>query len=163
VALAVAASAPVSVRFLVSRARLGLVLLSFACAEPTAISPRAGTEATAAHGQLDNSFYFDAAHTTIYVKLGHVRGEEPEPVYAFMRRAFDSADSAGVRRLVIDVRSVAGSDARLLVPLIQGIVTRDRLVRSGGLYVVVGPNSFSPTQRAATLLQRYANPIFVGN
>jgi hypothetical protein len=50
----------------------------------------------------------------------------------------------------------------LLVPLLQGIVTRDRFVQSGGLYVVVGPNSFSAGQNAATLLQRYANPIFVG-
>jgi len=73
----------------------------------------------------------------------------------------ESADSADARRLVIDVRSITTGDARLLVPLIKGIVTHDRFVKSGGLYVVVGPNSFSPTQNAATLLQRYANPIFV--
>jgi hypothetical protein len=74
----------------------------------------------------------------------------------------DSADSAGAQRLVVDLRSIAGSDARLLVPLIKGVVTRDRFVREGGLYVVVGPNSFSPTQNAAILLARYAHPIFVG-
>jgi hypothetical protein len=27
--------------------------------------------------------------------------------------------------------------------------------------LVVGPNSFAPAQNAATLLQRYAKPIFV--
>jgi hypothetical protein len=73
----------------------------------------------------------------------------------------ESADSAAAQRLVVDLRSVAGSDARLLVPLIRGILTRDRFMRGGGLYVVVGPNSFSPTQNAATLLRQYANPIFV--
>src|ERR1700681_4971337 len=137
-----------------SNARLGLILLSFACAEPTAISPGPAAEAIAWQAHQDNSYSFDGAHTTIYVKLIHVRGEGAEPVYAFMRRAFKSADSVGARRLVIDVRSVAGSDARLLVPLIKGIVARDRQLRPGGLYVVVGPNSFSPTQRAATLLRQ---------
>jgi hypothetical protein len=161
--MAVAASAPIPVRFTMSRARLGLILLSLACAEPTAISSRSPAKPIAGQEQQGNSFYSDGAHTTIYVKLVQLRGEGSEPTHAFMRRAFESADSLGAGRLVIDVRSVAGSDARLLVPLIKGIVARDRLVRPGGLYVVVGPNSFSPTQRAATLLRQYANPIFIGN
>jgi hypothetical protein len=50
---------------------------------------------------------------------------------------------------------------RLAVPLVKGVVTRDRFAQGGGLYVVVGPDSFAPTQNAATLLQRYANPTFV--
>jgi hypothetical protein len=145
-----------------SRASLGLVLLALGCAEPTAISPLPTPAAVAGREQV-NSYSIDAAHTTVYVRLVQVRGEGAEPIHAFMRRVFESVDSVGTRRLVIDVRSVAGSDARLLVPLIKGIVARDRLVRRGGLYVVVGPNSFSPTQRAATLLQQYANPIFVGD
>jgi hypothetical protein len=74
---------------------------------------------------------------------------------------FDSADSADARRLVIDLRSITTSDARLLVPLIKGVVTRDRFVQRGGLLLVVGANSFSPVQNAATLLQQYAHPIFV--
>jgi hypothetical protein len=62
---------------------------------------------------------------------------------------------------VIDLRSLTGSDARLLVPLIKGVATRDRFVQAGGLYVVVGPDSFTPAQNAATLLQQYASPIFL--
>jgi hypothetical protein len=102
----------------------------------------------------------DASHT-VYVKLAQIRGESDEPVYAFVRRMFASADSADARRLVIDLRSISGSDARLAVPLVRGIVTRDRFTQGGGLYVVVGPDSFTRTQTAATLLQRYANPILV--
>jgi hypothetical protein len=48
----------------------------------------------------------------------------------------------------------------LLVPLIKGIVTRDRFVRPGGLVLIVGANSFSPAQNAARLLREYANPVF---
>jgi hypothetical protein len=112
--------------------------------------------------QQANSYSINTADRTIYVRLVQVRGETGEPIRAFVRRMIESADSADARRLVIDLRSITTGDARLLVPLLQGIVTRDRFVQSGGLYVVVGPNSFSAAQNAATLLQRYANPIFVG-
>jgi len=111
--------------------------------------------------QESNSFSIDAESRSVYVRLVHPRGEGGEPIRAFLGRMLDSADSAGAHRLVVDLRSIAGSDARVLVPLIKGIVTRDQFVREGGLYVVVGPNSFSPAQNAAALLRRYAHPIFV--
>jgi hypothetical protein len=139
--------------------RLGLILLTLSCAEPTATSARPAP-ATIVGQQQDNSYSINAERT-VYVRLVQVRGDTGEPIHAFVRRMIESADSADARRLVIDVRSITTGDARLLVPLIKGIVTHDRFVKSGGLYVVVGPNSFSPTQNAATLLQRYANPIFV--
>jgi hypothetical protein len=140
--------------------RLGLVLLTVSCSEPTATSSR--RVATAIVGeQTSNSYSINAGDRTVYVRLAQLRGEGGEPVHAFLRRVMGSADSAGARRLVVDLRSIAGSDARLLVPLIKSVVTRNRFVREGGLYVVIGPNSFSPTQNAATLLGHYAHPIFV--
>jgi hypothetical protein len=72
-----------------------------------------------------------------------------------------AADSAGVKKMVIDLRGVSGGDARLLVPLLRGVVSREQFARSGGLDVVVGDASFSPHQSAATLLGRYAQPRFV--
>jgi C-terminal processing protease CtpA/Prc len=143
-----------------STIRVGLILLAWSCAEPTATSPRPAAPRIVGQ-QQDNSYSINAAERTVYVRIVQVRSEGGEPIHAFVRRMTESADSADARRLVIDLRSITGGDARLLVPLIQGIVARDRFVQSGGLYVVVGPNSFSPTQNTATLLQRYANPIFV--
>lgn len=129
------------------------------CAEPTVFSPRPAAPMIVGP-QRSNSYSINAADRTVYVTLARLRGEG-EPVNAFVRRMFDSADSAAARRLVIDLRSVTGSDARLLVPLIKGVVTRDRFVQRGGLSLIVGANSFSPAQNAATLLQQYANPVFV--
>ena len=140
--------------------RLGLILLTLSCTEPTAILPRPEAAAIAG-GEKTNSYSINAADRSVYVRLVQLRGEGGEPIHAFLRRMLETADSAGAQRLVVDLRSIAGSDARLLVPLIKGIVTRDRFVRGGGLYVVVGPNSFSSTQNAATLLQQYAHPIFL--
>jgi hypothetical protein len=143
---------------------LGLILLALSCAEPTATS--SGSVApTAVALQQDNSYSINTANRTVYVTLARVRGEGEgvgdEPIHAFIRRMVASADSAGAKRLVVDLRSVTGSDARLLVPLIRSIMTRDPFVREGGLYLVVGPNSFSARQNAATLLRQYAHPIFV--
>ena len=139
----------------------GLIFVALSCAEPTSISS-APPAVPAIDGQRQTNSYTikDASHT-VYVRLVQIRGESGEPVYAFVRRMFASADSADARRLVIDLRSISGSDARLAVPLVRGIVTRDRFTLDGALYVVVGRDSFTPTQTAATLLQRYANPILV--
>jgi hypothetical protein len=140
---------------------LGLIFVALSCAEPTSVSlaPRA---ARAIGGQRQSSSYrIDGTSHTVYVSLRQVRGESGEAVHAFVRRMFASADSADAERLVIDLRSISGSDARLVVPLVRGIVTRDRFAKGGGLYVVVGPDSFTRTQTAATLLQRYANPTLV--
>jgi hypothetical protein len=143
------------------RAWLGLILAALSCAEPTATFQRPAESATLEPRLRGYSYYISPVDLTVYVRFNTVRDEGGKPVHAFIRRMFENADSAGARRLVIDLRSVAGGDARLLVPLIKGVATRDRFVRPGGLYVVVGPNSFSPAQNAATLLQQYASPIFV--
>jgi hypothetical protein len=139
----------------------GLIFVALSCAEPTSVS-LAPPAARAIDGQRQtDSYTIDGASHTVYVRLTQTRGESAEPVYAFVRRMFASADSADAQRLVIDLRSIGGSDARVAVPLVRGVLTRDRFTKSGGLYVVVGPDSFTRTQSAATLLQRYANPILV--
>ena len=156
--MAVAASPALPMSSIMRRTRLALILGAFACAEPTATLPR--SESPVNLRQQANSYSISAADRTVHVTLVQVRGETGEPIRAFVRRMFQSADSANARRLIIDLRSINGSDARLLPPLIRGIVMRDRFVESGGLYVMVGARSFLPEQNAATLLQQYANPIF---
>ena len=144
-----------------TRFRLALILTALGCAEPTAILPRSAAPTIAGQQQQNNSYSINAADGTVYVTLAQVRGESGERIHEFVQRMFESADSASARRLVIDLRSITGGDAPLLVPLIKGVVMRDRFIHGGGLYLVVGPDSFAPAQNAATLLQQYANPIFV--
>jgi hypothetical protein len=139
---------------------LGLMFVAISCAEPTAAS-LAPPATPAIDGQQTNSYTINDASHTVYVRLVQTRGEGAEPVYAFVRRMFASADSADAERLVIDLRSISGSDARLAVPLVRGVVTRDWFAKAGGLYLVVGSDSFTPAQNVATLLQRYASPTLV--
>jgi hypothetical protein len=143
------------------RAHLVLILAALSCSEPTAIHQRAITSTIFEQPQQSNSYSISSVDRTMYARFVSARNEGGESNNAFIRRMFASADSADAVRLVIDVRSLTGSDARLLVPLINGVVMRDRFLQIGALYVVIGPDSYAPTQNAATLLQQYANPLFV--
>lgn len=146
--------------------RSALALLALGCSDPTAVGMDYAADApvtVSAERSAKSSFSITGAAGTVYVRLVRPGPGGAEPVHAFMRRMFAAADSARARHLVIDLRGVSGTDARLVVPLIRGIVTRERFARTGGLYVVVGEESFSPAQAAATLLQRYANPLFVAD
>ena len=144
-----------------SRARVVLLLLLVCCADPTAISSRPAPRRALDQDQQNNSYSVNAADRTVYVTVVRARSETGEPIRAFLQRMFESADSANAQRMVLDLRSVSGSDARLVAPLVAGIARRDRFVRSGGLYLMTGSQNFSRWQNAATLLQQYANPIFI--
>lgn len=145
-----------------NRVAFGLILTALSCAEPTASYQRSAESSIAEPRPENNSYSINPVDRTVYVRVATARNEGGEPIHAFMRRMFESADSAGATRLVLDLRSVSGSDGFLLVPLLKGVITRDRFLEAGALSVVVGRDSFSPRQNAATLLQQYAKPVFVG-
>jgi hypothetical protein len=142
--------------------RIACALFALGCVEPTAAVPTLDERpgAAAQEGPV-SSFAIDASQRTVYVRFAGLQDDGREPVNVLIRRMFESADAAAAERLIVDLRGVSGGDGRLLVPLIRGIMTRERFLRSGALYVVVGPDSFSPVQNAATLLGRYAKPIVV--
>jgi hypothetical protein len=143
------------------RAQRVLILAALSCSEPTAFAERSATAPAFEQRQPSYSYSVGAADRTVYARFVSTRSEGGESINAFIRRMFTSADSARSVRLVLDLRSLTGSDARLLVPLIKGVSTRDRFAQPGGLYIMVGPDSFSPAQNAAMLLQQYASPVFV--
>ena len=141
---------------------LSVVAVTVACSGETPVTLRSQPQVSAQVGQEKNySFSITPSDRTVRVRFTRVRSEGTESISAFMQRMFASADSAGATRLVVDLRSISGGDAFLLVPLVKGVLARERFIMRGGLLVVVGDASFSPGQNAATLLQQYANPIFV--
>ncbi|GAC1420753.1 MAG: hypothetical protein NVSMB53_19460 [Gemmatimonadaceae bacterium] len=133
-----------------------------ACSGETPVTLRLQLHASVPQAPGKNySFSITPADHTVRVRFTRVRSDGTESVSAFMSRMFASADSANAARLVLDLRSTTGGDAFLLVPLLKGVLSRARFVQRGALVVIVGPESFSPGQNAASLLQRYADPIFV--
>jgi C-terminal processing protease CtpA/Prc len=134
-----------------------------ACSGETPVTPLSPPQASTQVAQEQNySFSISPADRTVHVRFTRVRSDGIESVSSFMQRMFASADSTGATRLVLDLRSTRGGDAFLIVPLLKGVLARERFAQRGGLVVIVGPESFSPGQNAASMLQRYANPVFVG-
>ena len=150
-------------RGVVRRGRYAVPALSLAlaCSTDATVGPATPQVSMPPAMETNYSFSITPASHTVHVRFARVRSDGEESVSDFMRRVFVSADAAGATRLVLDLSAVRGGDAFLLVPLVKGILARDQFTRRGGLVVVVGPNSFSPSQSAATILSRYAQPVFV--
>ncbi|MFN2397495.1 MAG: amidohydrolase family protein [Gemmatimonadaceae bacterium] len=102
------------------------------------------------------------AERAAYFQFNRVRNDGDESLETFLQRMFEAADSARAERLVIDMRWNYGGNTALLGPLLRGVMARERFMKLGGLFVIVGRHTFSAAQNATTLLERYANPIIVG-
>ena len=108
------------------------------------------------------SFTLLPSERTLYFQFNSVRNAGVEPFDIFVQRMFETADSAGAQRLVIDLRWNYGGNTALVTPLLRAVLARERFVRRGGLFVIIGRITNSAAQNAVTLLERYANPILVG-
>jgi predicted DNA-binding WGR domain protein len=135
--------------------------LILACSSEPSTAPSARQDNAGGGSDANYSFTISPEQGTVWVRFGRVRSTGQESISAFMQRVFDSADAVGARQLVLDLSATRGGDAFLAVPLVKGVLSRERFTRRGGLIVIVGSESFSPRQNAARLLQEYAQPIFV--
>jgi hypothetical protein len=141
---------------------LGALSMMVACAGESPVTPRSEPPVFPGIARDANySFSISPADRTVRVRFTRVRSDGTESVSAFMARMFASADAAGATKLVLDLRSLKGGDSFLVVPLVKGVLARERFAQRGGLVVIVGSESFTQGQNAAALLQRYANPMVV--
>ena len=138
--------------------------LFLACAADSPVGIAARNTAAATGGESNFSFSITPGDHSVRVRIARARTQEGggESVADFMRRVFATADAAGATRLVLDLSATTGGDSFLVVPAVKGVLAREYLAQRGGLIVIVGPNTFSPLQSTARMLERYAQPIFVG-
>ena len=98
---------------------------------------------------------------TVYFAFNSVVDASTESLARFAARLLRFVDSAKVDRLIVDLRANNGGNSRLLLPLTDGIAA-SRVNRPGGLYVLIGPYTYSAAMNAATLLERHTQATFVG-
>jgi hypothetical protein len=140
---------------------LPLLALVLGCSTDTSVGPALRQESAVTAREANYSFFVTPADRTVHVRFARLRSDGTESVSDFMRRVFANADATAATKLVLDLSETKGGDSFLLVPLVKGILAREQFTRRGGLVVILGPNSFSPSQNAATMLKKYAHPIFV--
>lgn len=98
----------------------------------------------------------------MYFQYNAIANMAEESVAKFTQRLFREIDDRKVEKLIVDVRWNGGGNTFLSQPIILGILERTKLSHNGGLYVIIGRNTFSGAQNFTTDLSRSAEAIFVG-
>src|SRR5687767_8389564 len=98
---------------------------------------------------------------TVYFGFNSVVNDPRESLAQFSTRLLGFVDSIQADRLIIDLRANNGGNSRLLLPLTDGIAA-SRVNRPGGLYVLIGPYTYSAAMNAAALLELHTQATFVG-
>jgi hypothetical protein len=112
--------------------------------------------------RLNETYWF--AHAPegelMYCQLNEIR-ERGERLDAFFERAVAAADSAGARRLVLDLRHNNGGDGDNNRAIVRPLL-RSRFDERGRLFVVTSRRTFSAAQMLICDLEKWTFPIFVG-
>ena len=95
----------------------------------------------------------------VYVSIDDVSDVDDLTFESLSRQTLEAAAKA--RRVIIDLRRNGGGDNFLCEPLRRGLA-RSHLNRAGGLYVLIGPQTFSAAQNLATRLERETFARFIG-
>jgi tetratricopeptide (TPR) repeat protein len=98
----------------------------------------------------------------VYFQFNVILDDPAQPWEEFLGRLFAAVDRPGVDRLVVDLRHNGGGNTFLAAMLLAGILRRERINRPRGLFVIVGRVTFSAAQNLATMLERYAEAVIVG-
>lgn len=80
---------------------------------------------------------------------------------AFVREAFAAMEAPTIERVILDLRRNDGGDNRLGEGLRKHL-ERSRFNRPGGLYVLIGPHTFSAAQNLTSRIERETWAVFVG-
>ena len=112
----------------------------------------------------DKTYWFEplAEQKAIYFQFNGVVNDGNETLREFFKRLFAAVAEPEVECLVIDMRYNGGGDTFLNVPLIEGIISSDKLNQPGRLFVIIGRHTFSAAQNTVSELERRTKAILVG-
>lgn len=115
---------------------------------------------------MDNAFWFEylPEHKTLYFQFNTVRrtNETGEQFAALCDRMFAEADRRKPEKFIIDLRWNSGGNNMLLLPLVNGIIKRDHINRTGTLFAILGRRTFSAAMSCTGRLEYRTNVVFVG-
>lgn len=101
--------------------------------------------------------------STVYLTYNNAWEDRDDvPWDAFIDRFVERAEAERVDRLVIDLRWNSGGDIDRARRLLHAVLRLDRVNRPGGLFVLVGPDTFSAGTNLAVDLDLHTEPVFVG-
>lgn len=99
---------------------------------------------------------------TIYFHYFRCADEPDNPFAGFNKEMFAFVDANPVRRVVVDLRFNGGGDSSILQPFIAAVRARPALNQPGGLYVLIGRQTFSSALMNAVELKTKTAAILLG-
>lgn len=97
----------------------------------------------------------------VYAQINAITDSGDESFAAFSNRMMDAAETAGVERLVIDLRRNRGGNGELRRTLLRRLA-RSRLNGPGGIVVLIGRATFSAAQFVLDDLEDQTDATFIG-
>ncbi len=110
----------------------------------------------------DNWFQLLPEEKLLYARYNGVHDMPGLPVREFFAGLFAAWDESGAEHLVLDMRDNGGGNLYNNRALIEGLVRRERFDSEGSLFVVVGRRTFSAAMNGVAQIDKYREPIFVG-
>jgi tetratricopeptide (TPR) repeat protein len=111
---------------------------------------------------LEYWFEYLTAERTVYVQLNSMTDHPAETLAAFTERLFAFIDASHADTLVLDLRWNGGGNTFLTQPLLHRLIGCRQVNRPGGLFVIIGRQTFSAAQNTATAIERHTHAIFAG-
>ena len=105
---------------------------------------------------------FLAEHAAVYLRYDECRDAPERPFESVAREILARIDAGGVRKLVVDLRANSGGDSAVLAALVRGLRARPAIDRSGALFVLIGPATYSSGMLNAHQLREQTAAILVG-
>lgn len=106
--------------------------------------------------------YFIVESGTLYFNYKSCRNMQDISVEEFCIDLIGFINQEDVKRLVIDLRNNLGGNSTLLEPFINELIKCQKLNRVGGIFVILGRETFSSALLNAYALKNNTNAIFVG-
>ncbi len=106
--------------------------------------------------------FFIEEQKTLYFNYNSCRNMQDISVEAFCTELMSRIESEDVKKLVIDLRNNLGGNSTLLDPFIKELSKCMKLNKEGGIFVILGRETFSSALLNAYSLKKKTKAIFVG-
>lgn len=111
--------------------------------------------------RLNYWYEYLPAEKLVYFQYNAVANQGDESIATFAGKMFKFIEENDVEALVVDCRWNGGGNSFLNKPLTHGIL-KSKVNKKGGLFVVIGRQTFSACQNFVTDLERECEAIYVG-
>jgi len=131
---------------------------------PALVAPT-GVNAPLYLSRLDKTYWTKSLPEigALYVQVnGMNNAQEGEGFIEFTKQLQKELAAAGVNNVIVDLRHNIGGNSYLADQLLRVLVHFDMEPGKGGLYVLIGRNTYSSAQMFITRLETLSDAVFVG-